>query len=103
MGNGTRAFVAGTSVAAALLLGACGTPPPVEPTPTTVDDTTQHCQVERKTIETAVEAYAVGDNGGSYPATLQEVLDAGYLRSNTDLSAWSYSSTGTEFSLTGPC
>ena len=103
MGNTARAFVAGTTAAAALLLGACGTPVPEQATTTTEDDSSQHCEVDRKTIETAVEAYAVGEQGGSYPATLQDVVDAGYLRPDTDLSVWTYSSTGTAFTLVGAC
>ncbi len=103
MGNRNGAFIVGTAAAAALLLGACGTPPPGpdSTTTTSVDDT--RCRTDKKTIETAIEAYAISQVGVNYPATLDEVLDAGFLRPDTDLSIWTYTTTGTEFSLTGPC
>ena len=100
MGNGTRGLVAGTTVAAALLLGACGTPPPGEPTPTTVDDGTDvRCRTERDTIEIALEAWAMEHLG--YPAAIEELVGV-YIKRTPEFP-WTYVSTGATYTLDGPC
>ncbi len=100
MGNTTRAFVAGTTAAAALLLGACGTPVPEQATTTTEDDSsTQRCRVERDTIRTALEAWAIEHDG--YPAALDELV--GVFIEHSPEFPWAYASTGAAYTLTGPC
>ena len=100
MGNTTRAFVAGTTVAAALLLGACGTPPPGEATTTTLDETADvRCRTERDTIRTALEAWAIEHDG--YPAALDELVGV-YIKHSPEFP-WAYASTGAAYALTGPC
>ena len=90
---GAAALVAGTAA-----LAACGTPPPPED-----PDALVRCLTDKKTIEIAVEAYAVSQVGVNYPSSLQDVLDEGYLKPSTDISVWTYVSTSTGFTLTGPC
>ncbi len=100
MGNTTRAFVAGTTAAAALLLGACGTPVPEQATTTTLDETAaQRCDVERRTIRTALEAWAIDQ--GAYPSTLQEMV--GIFIGDPPEFPWVYETTGVTYTLTGPC
>ena len=102
MGNTARSFIVGTAAAAALLLGACGTPAPgpVTTTTTTMDETsTQRCQVERETIEIALEAWALEHNG--YPAALQELVGV-YIEDSPEFP-WTYASTGADYTLTGHC
>ncbi len=99
MGNRTRAFVAGTTVAAALLLSGCGTPAPEQATTTTTEHDLMRCRVERDTIEVALEAWAIEHDG--YPSALQELVGV-YLEDAPEF-VWTYVSTGTEFTLTGAC
>jgi len=45
------------------------------------DATAASCNATKKTVETAADAYNA--KTGAYPATLQALVDGGYLKSNT--------------------
>lgn len=100
-----RTLMTGAAAAVALVvLGGCA---PVDPAPSLTTSTTstttyQHCLTVRATIETAIEAYAVGEMGGLYPETLEPVA-AMYLKPGTSLSEWTYTGLGRTYTLTGPC
>lgn len=81
-------------------LSGCITPPSAPPTSTTQPVSTEQCETERETIETALEATNV--DVGQFPATLESMLGI-YLDPDTDVSRWTYTSTGATYTLTGDC
>lgn len=83
-------------VAGGALVG-CGPMPPTEPDPDLVA-----CQLERETIEVALEAYLISEPGMSYPATLDELIGF-YVEPGTVTQPWEYTSTGSAYTLDGPC
>lgn len=83
-------------VAGGALVG-CGPMPPTEPDPDLLG-----CRTERETIELALEAYLVSEPGMSYPSTLDELVGS-YLEPGTVRQPWDYTSTGSAYTLDGPC
>jgi hypothetical protein len=93
-----RLMVVVALLAGGALVG-CGPLPPADPEP---DPDLVQCEIERETIELALEAYLVSEPGMSYPPTLEELLGS-YLDPDWVTLPWGYSSTGTAFTLDGPC
>lgn len=87
-------------VIALLAVAGCGVPEPATST-TSVSSwiPDQGCRVERRTIETANEAHKA--TYGTYAESLDRLL-AEWLEPPLGYQ-WTYSSTGSEFTLTGPC
>ncbi len=97
--DAARRLGAAALISTAALLGACGTPPPDGTTTTTIDDNA--CQIERQTIETALEASLVSD--GAYPSSIAELIDEGWIAPKHISLAWTYQSDGVTYTLTGSC
>lgn len=89
-----RVAVAASAVVLIVALGACSTPPGLDPGQLAA------CKTERDTVETALEASFI-DNG-SYPPSLQAMEDD-YLKPGWVKFAWDYSTDGDAYALTGVC
>lgn len=82
-------------------LSGCITPPSAPPTSTTEPVSNEQCEIERETIEVALEAGSL--ELGAYPPSIQWLLDHTYLAPKHVTLDWTYSSDGASFTLTGDC
>jgi hypothetical protein len=73
---------------------------PMDPPPTTID--TAECDILRRTIRTALEAFRASEVPSRYPASLEELLGV-WLDPETSLDGWTYVSDGATYTLAGPC
>lgn len=90
-----RGVVLAVGVVGAVVVGAGCVPLPELP-----DDELSQCEVERRTIETALEVWLIVEGEGSYPATLEELVGE-YVEDIT--IDWLYGSDGETYSMFGPC
>ena len=72
------------------------------PTPPPDDESQVACETERRTIETALEAWRADAGGGQYPSALED-LDGVFIEPGSIDLDWIYGSDGASFSLFGPC
>lgn len=89
-----RNLLVATALVAGVALAGCGPQPPAGPDPAL-------CQVERRTIETALVAYWA-TSGLEYPASLDDLIGL-FLEPGAITLTWQYSSTGADYTLDGPC
>ncbi len=72
------------------------------PTPAPDDETRAACEIERRTIETALAAWNASVGGGQYPSSLADLvgvfIEADWIRLN-----WIYGSDGASYTMVGPC
>ncbi|MHB1138591.1 MAG: hypothetical protein ACYC2O_06500 [Microthrixaceae bacterium] len=68
------------------------------PTTTTTIDLAD-CEVERRTVETTIEAWRA--TYGTYPATLDDPV--GEFMKGPPTWTWTYETVDGSFTLTGPC
>lgn len=81
----------------ALTIGAGCAPMPELP-----EEDLTRCEVERRTIETALEAWFISDGDGSYPATLDELVGT-WVEPGFITFDWLYGSDGASYSMFGRC
>lgn len=93
--NRMRQVASALGVGLTLMVGAGCAPLPELP-----DDELSQCEVERRTIETALEVWLIVEGEGSYPATLEELVGE-YVEDIT--IDWLYGSDGETYSMFGPC
>ncbi len=72
------------------------------PSPLPDDGAQQACEIERATIETALEAWKASDGGGQYPSTFEDLIGV-YIKPGSIKVDWLYGSDGASYSLYGPC
>lgn len=89
-----RRVMAFLAIAGALSLAACTSPP--EP------GHDARCATERRTIETALEAWRAEAVPAVYPTSLQELL-GGYLQPEQLSLTWAYTTDGGTYTLVGWC
>jgi len=91
-----------TAAASAALVATAAFGVGCTPTPPPDDESQAACEIERRTIETALEAWSADAGGGQYPATLGELGGVFIKPGSIDLD-WIYGTDGASFSLFGPC
>ena len=90
-----------SAVAAALVVGV-GAVAGCTPNPELPEDDAARCSVERRTIQTALEAWKASEGAGDYPAELEELVGV-FLAPDGIPFGWLYGTDGATYSLFGPC
>ena len=95
--NRMRNAVVSVGAVLSMAVGAACAPPTELP-----EEELNRCEVERRTIETALAAWVASEGAGTYPALLEELVGV-FLAPDTITFDWLYGSDGASYSMFGPC
>lgn len=84
-----------------MVLGGCYPQDPLPTTTTLSEEEANACEIERRTIRTALEAFKASHPEHVYPGSLEELV--GPFLDGPPRVPWTYVSDGSIYSLTGPC
>ena len=91
-----RTVAAGAALIAAAAFGVGCTP-----TPPPDDESRAACEIERRTIETALAAWQASNGGGQYPSSFEDLLGV-FLDPDRDYLNWIYGADGASYTLSAP-